>query len=227
MWIVAVLNSKGGAGKTTTAINLGVELSYRGYSVLMIDADTQGTLTRNLKKRPDFLMDLPNFLKTDPKSIAKHVTDLARHYDVTVVDGAPGAENMALNVAMIKMSNTILIPVQPTPNDVDGVQQMVDWALERLEMTGGLPKSVFVVKRATRGTILSRLVVPQLLEKGLPVLDTMLHDYEVYPQSDGNGMGVREFSPDSRATHETAAMVDELIEHGFLPHANTEQKAAS
>ena len=87
---IAVSNQKGGVGKTTTALNLGVELANTGHRVLVVDADPQGSLTTSLGIRS------PDELQVTLKDIMQSVID----------DGEINAER-----AVIKLNEGIdLIP---------------------------------------------------------------------------------------------------------------------
>lgn len=70
---IAVINQKGGVGKTTTTVNLGAALCRRGFRVLLLDMDPQANLTVHVDKRPDLESNTLTNLLIDDTRLAELV----------------------------------------------------------------------------------------------------------------------------------------------------------
>ena len=72
-FIVAILNQKGGTGKTTTTINLGAALAFQGHRTLMVDLDPQGHTTIGIGVEPESFRESMAEVFTIPKKIINEV----------------------------------------------------------------------------------------------------------------------------------------------------------
>lgn len=212
MAILSVLNPKGGSGKTTISTNLARSLYERGHSVLMVDSDPQGSARDWHAARDDnpielIALDRPNNLKT--------LITMAEKYDFVVIDGAAKLEDMM--AACIKVSDFILIPVQPSPYDIWAASDLVDFIKARQEVTDGTPQASFVLSRTVEGTRLGQEVRTALDEYALPVCATTITQRQVYPQSAAEGLTVFE-ADNAKAKDEANSLTDEVLSRVVAKH---------
>ena len=198
MKVIAVLNQKGGSGKTTIATHLARALQLQGSSVLLVDSDKQGSArdwSAVNESNPVTVIGLDRpTLDRDLKNISDK--------DFVVIDGSPQATDLA--VSAIKAADFVLIPVQPSPYDIWATSDLVDLVKQRIEMTDNKLKSAFVVSRAIKNTKIGTEVSEVLTEYGLPVLDAKIVQRIAYPNSAAIGKTV--FETESKTSDAVAEM---------------------
>ncbi len=198
MKVIAVLNQKGGSGKTTIATHLARALQLQGSSVLLVDSDKQGSArdwSAVNESNPVTVIGLDRpTLDRDLKNISDK--------DFVVIDGSPQATDLA--VSAIKAADFVLIPVQPSPYDIWATSDLVDLVKQRIEMTDNKLKSAFVVSRAIKNTRIGGEVSEVLAEYGLPVLDAKIVQRIAYPNSAAIGKTV--FETESKSSDAVAEM---------------------
>ena len=150
--VIVIANQKGGVGKTTTSINLGVGLARLGQRVLLVDGDPQGHLTlKNMmenivmgiefdpreailhhKEGVDIIpsnklltgMDLSLITVEDREQVLKEYLDLLKEdYDYILIDGMPSLGMLTINE--MTAADSVVIPTQPQYYASDGLTELL------------------------------------------------------------------------------------------------------
>jgi len=205
--VVAILNQKGGVGKTTLAVHIATALARKGRKVLLLDSDPQGSsLDWAAARHGEPLFPVVGLPKS---SIHKELPSLAKDYDVVVIDGPPRVYDVARSAIMA--SSLVLVPVQPSPYDVWAAKDIIDLLNEAGVYKPALQKA-FVINRKIVNTAIGRDVAEALSEYPIPVLKTAVCQRVAFAESATQGLTVYELDPDMLASQEMNQLAQEVEE---------------
>ncbi len=204
MPIVAILNQKGGSGKTTIAVNLAHSLQRDGGRVLLGDGDPQGSARDWNEENEGKILPV---LGLDRATLPQDLQAIQAGYDWIVIDGAPQLTKLA--AAAVKVADIVLIPCQPSPYDIWATADLVDIIKARQDVTGGKPQAAFLISRVIKNTKLGREIVEALEGYDLPIFKSQTTQRVAYPTTASEGQTVY-IEPNSEAAKEIEAVKNEL-----------------
>mgnify|MGYP001210717771 CR=1 FL=1 len=202
--VICVAQQKGGSGKTTLVVNLGVALARRGLSVALLDTDPQGSLghwflrRRALPQGPGL-----EFSTSSAWGVSYECEKLRRQADVILIDTPPKVD-ADLRPAL-RESDLVVVPVSASHVDLWATEGVLD--LARRE--GKTP--LLVMNRLRPGTRLAAEVTAAAAGLGADVAQATLAGRIVYAETLGEVLGALESPRRGPAGPEIDALADEIL----------------
>lgn len=205
--VIAILNQKGGVGKTTLAVHLATAFARQKRAVLLIDADPQGSaLDWAAARHGEPLFPVVGLPKS---SIHKELPGLTSNYEFVIIDGPPRVYDVARSAIMA--ADLVLIPVQPSPYDVWAAKEIIDLLAEATVFKPSLQKAL-LINRKIVNTAIGRDVVDALSKYPVPLLNSAVCQRVAFAESAAQGLTVYELDPEMLASQEITAVANEVRE---------------
>ena len=198
----AVLNQKGGAGKTTIATNVAAAAHLDKKRTLLVDLDVQSSSLDWFHARKEgSSLDGLAVVKADLALALSRFREIGKGYDVVILDGPPRISDVTRAAAIA--ADVVLVPIQPSSLDFWAAKSTVDLLDEadglRAELGRPKVRRLFVINRAITNSALARSA-PAAFDRR--ELAACLHQRVAFPEACELGESVLTTEPKSEAAVE-------------------------
>jgi chromosome partitioning protein len=201
--IITIAQQKGGAGKTTLAVNLAVAFAKQDFKVAILDTDPQGSLGRWFMTRRELLGDPGlEFATASAWGVSYETEKLSKSNDIVIIDTPPKVDS-DLKPAL-READLILVPVGSSLVDLWATDGVLDLALRVGK------RCVIVLNRVKAGTRLADDVATAAAAISADVTTVSLGQRVVYAETLGQGLAAIEAGK-SAASNEVNALVNEIM----------------
>lgn len=206
MALIALINQKGGCGKSTTAVHFTYWLATKKKNqVLLVDADAQQSSSVWLKGME---MSIPYEVVQTPDDLLEQLPKLAEQFDYLIIDGP--ASLAEATRAILFRADLAIVPVQPTGVDLRSASEAVRLIKQAQSVRGGPPTAAVFLSRAVKGTKLKEEAI-SLLSKTpeVTMLKTVVHQKQAIADTSGQSATVWDLP--SRPAKESAREYERLF----------------
>jgi chromosome partitioning protein len=205
--IIAVINQKGGTGKTTLALNLAAGLARRG-STHLVDADPQRSISQWVALASD-QDSLPPVMASGRDASAT-ITKLARTHRYVVVDCPPAVQG-DLVASVMRSVHVMLIPVLPSPIDLWASVDMAAAVGKAKQLNAGL-LAYLVLNQLELRNALSCDMHEAMAEFDVPVLQAGMQRRAAYRSAAVEGVSVYGLGKRAQtAVEDIEAIIEEVL----------------
>jgi len=206
--IVALLNQKGGVGKTTLALHLAGTWAASGRRALVIDADPQGSaLDWSEQREREGLPRLFGVLGLPRETLHRELPAIGLDADFIVVDGPPRVTGIARSALLA--ADVVLVPATPSPLDGWASAEMLRLIDEARVFRPELAARM-VLNRCAPRTVIARETAAALADNDPPVLANRIGQRIAFADTARSGRLVHEVAAGLVAAQEIAALAAEI-----------------
>lgn len=205
--IIAVVNPKGGVGKSNTCKNLSRGLQKKGFKVLLGDTDPQASLNEWRLTNPE--SDQPEVIVMANNTTLLSEIEKANNsnYDFFIIDGMAMDFRMTMN--LMSVANLVLLPLQPSPDDTVFLSELVNLVeLNRLKRKGQ-PAAAFLLNLVDARENLTGKVKEALESLNLPILKSQIKRRSAFKNASAEGKTV--YDKKGEDYQACVEMIDDLI----------------
>lgn len=206
--VIAVINQKGGTGKTTLALNLAAGLARRAPTAVA-DADPQRSISQwiAMGETEDVL---PAATQINDAAAAATITHLRQHHHHVVVDCPPTVQGPVIE-AIMASANLVLIPVLPSPLDLWASVDMVALVAKAQQRNRSL-QAYLVLNQVETRNALSRAMQQAVAEFDVPLLQAHLQRRAAYRNAAVEGVSVYALgSRGAQAAGDIESIIEEIL----------------
>jgi chromosome partitioning protein len=189
---IAILNPKGGSGKTTLATNLAAYYASRGFATALMDFDPQGSSSRWLKARP------PTLALIHGVAAYRNVPGMTRSFQLRVPPGTarvvvdtPAAIEPQRFDEFTREAHAIVVPVLPSQIDIHAATRCIEHLLTTAGIRRREERIAVVANRVRPNTLVFRSLMRFLETLDIPIMATF-RESQNYIRSYELGIGLHE-----------------------------------